>query len=334
MNERRKILDLVQEGKLTAEQGEQLLAALDEQAQRRRNQSLDIKSLSDLKHLGSQWGNQISQLVGQSLAEARRNLEKEMRHFNWNFHFGPGFGFGSTLTVSANVQLPESIRDLYVETKNGEIQVSTWNQSFVRILVRGQVKASDLNAAQRVLDRALQAQQTDDSYLLTVVHDFKDGVVGANIEVSVPTGLRRISLKSTNGGLYIDTTEVEDLQLVTANGGVRVNHCRVTRLRIDSDNGSLDIHDSVHAQTKSVYAQTKNGTIVIDGVSADATCSGMAKAGLGRVDVSGDRAQVEYVELGDHARHSEARFQVGEESVDEETRIYCESRNGSVRIRA
>ncbi|WP_067930912.1 SHOCT-like domain-containing protein [Alicyclobacillus kakegawensis] len=331
MNERRKILELVQEGKLTAEQGEQLLAALDEKLASPRVRPIDLKSLSEWKQLRNQWGSQLSSLLGQSLAEARRNLEQEVRHLNRSFSFG--FGQGPTLAVSTDVELPAAIQDLYIETKHGEIQVVSWEQSAIRIHVRGQVRASDLGEARQALEQALQAQQSEDSYLLTVVNDSKEGVVGAHIEISVPAGMRKLSLTSKNGPLHADSVSADELQMRTENGGVRVLHCQVQRLRVETNNGSLDVHDSLRPMTRSVYARTDNGTIVIDGIPADTHASGIARSGLGKVEVTGARAQVAGLDAVEPARQAETRFEIGE-SASDGARVYCESRSGSVRIHA
>ncbi|MCL6631022.1 MAG: DUF4097 family beta strand repeat-containing protein [Alicyclobacillus herbarius] len=329
MNERRKILELVQEGKLTAEQGEQLLQALDEKMQSRRGRTLDLKNLAEWKQLRTQWGTQLSSLLGQSLAEARRSLEHEMRNLNRSFSFGQG----PTLAVSTDISLPATIKDLYVETKDGEIQVVGWEESYIRIHIRGRVRADDLSAARETLEKSLQAQQGDESYLLTILHEAKEGVVGAHLELSVPADMRKIEVCSQNGPLHADGVTASEIQMNTDNGGVRVHHCSVQRLRIEARNGSLDIHDSLSATTRSVYAKTDNGTIVIDGIPADTNASGIARSDLGRVEVTGARAQVEAMEPGSDPRQSTTRFQIGE-TIESAARIYCESHSGSVRIHA
>lgn len=322
MNERMKILELLQGGKITTEQADLLISALEEGKKDTVGSMFrfDKKSLSELRNLGSQ----VSAAVTTSLNEAKRNLEQQFG--DWSFQ-AP-----ASVTVSTEIALPDAIESLSVETRNGRIQVALWDQPHALIRVRGQVRHStDLRAAQQLLEQAIQSTQTDHLHQMSVLHGRE--VVGASIDLSIPRGLQRLFVKTHNGSIQMDGPDIEELQADTTNGSVLVYRASAQRLRISTHNGSIHVQSSLSSQCRSVYAVTHNGTIDIDGMAEDTYCVGTAKCQGGKLDVSGENLTVEY---SDGSRRRSARFQhtVKPSPDTPETHIYCESQNGLVSIQS
>lgn len=342
--ERTRILQLVQEGKLTVEQADVLISELERRSTRdplfkRPLSGFDKPKLDDLKQIGTQ----VSTAVVQSLGEVRRQLEQQFE--SWNI--GPG---GSTLSAGAELSLPETIRTLSVESRTGRIQVTSWNQPTVRIHVRGQVKTDSLNEAKHLLEAALQTQQTEDSYQLIVTPGQKDVVMGANIDIYVPRKFSKVLCKTRNGSVHADRVEADEVLLDSDNGNVWVHEVAVERLRLIVENGSIEVQNSIGPTCRTVYASTRNGRIMIDGIAKDIHCVGTAKTVTGKIQITGEGLSTEYEES---TRPNHARFeQQPATSVDtdepeankletnalepneHDTHIYCETRNGAIRVRA
>lgn len=332
-DERKRILQLLQDGKITIEQADILMAELERRGSRDglfRNPignlgNIDKTRLEDLKQIGSQ----VSTAVTQSLGEVRRQFEQQLE--NWNI--GPG---ATTLSASTEVSLPETVKSVAVETRNGRIQVTSWDEPGIRLHIRGQVKSDSLAEAKRTLETSLQADRTDDSYQLTVTES-KDGVVGANIDIYVPRQFARLLCKTQNGSVHADTLHATELQIDSVNGSVWVHDANVERLRSTVDSGSIEIQHSVTKNCHSVYAATKNGRITIDGIAKNLHCVGTAKTVNGKIQVTGDSLISEYE---DSIRPNHARFEQtgetteGDSTENHEAHIYCETKNGGIRIRA
>ncbi|QQE77393.1 DUF4097 family beta strand repeat-containing protein [Alicyclobacillus sp. SO9] len=324
MNDRKKILELVAQGKLTSEQAEMLLDALGKtkrnssKTKDKFNRTWDVRSMSDLKQLGSQ----LSSTLSQSLADVRKTVENELKSF-------PSFGFASSLTAATEVNLPETIKDIWIETKNGQIQVHSWDEDYVKIHVRGHIRTDDLNTAEEKLKNALQTTQSEHRYHMTVLHDQKEGVLGASIEIQVPSGMLNTAVKSVNGEIRLDGLNTEQLRAETSNGNIWVHQVSANGLHFATDNGSIDIHQGLQSQTRNVYASTKNGTIVIEGIPSGLNPTGILKTAIGRIHVTDPNLHVEYI---DQARKMHARLQSDEEG-ETPVHVHCESRNGSIYIR-
>lgn len=324
MKERQKILELLQEGKISVEQADLLIAAIEERTANTQTTRSEKNPLEDLKNMGSQ----VSSTIAQSLTELRRNVEQQWE--NWS-----PFGMSPSVLSTTELNLAESIENLSVETTNGEIQVVTWDQPYARLYIRGRVKADSVLEGKRLLNQSLQITQTDTNYELVVVQGGKDGVSQATVDVYVPNTLKHLSLHSQNGHLQLDAVALGDLQAETVNGSVSLSRVKTERIRVVTQNGNVNMYSSISPDTRNVYVFAKNGTIDIKGIDATVPLTGTAKTSLGRVDIAGEGWVVEY---DDAVRKRSARFEqvpsYAEPGMENTTRIFLETKHGGINIRA
>ncbi len=319
MNERQKILALVQEGKLTPEQADLLIEALESkrQEQSRTTRPWDLK-MTDIKQLSSQ----LTSYVSQSLSDVKRTVEQELRGLSTTF------SFSGTLTATTELNVREGIQDLFVETKNGRIGLSYWDEPFIRVLVRAQVRANELDEATEQLKAALQTADAGSRWQLTVRHDAKDGVQAADIDLLLPRGLHEVSVKTQNGGIRADSINADTLRLLTSNGAIFVYRADVGQLHLGTDNGAIDVQRSLTERTNRVYLSTKNGTIDVEGMPKDVSITGSAKSALGRISVTASSLNAEFV---DPPRNTHAKLSSAE--GNRELLIQCETKNGAIHLR-
>lgn len=326
MNERMKILELLSAGTITAEQAEMLLTALDAKAKRNPEATRfgDRFAFPDFKTLGSQ----VSTAVAQSLGDVKRVVEQQLD--NWSLS-------PSTVTVTHLLSLPLEVMNVAVETTNGKIQLFGWDEPYVKIDIRAQMRTNSLADGKKALENALQISHVNENYELAVVHGRKDSetnaqVGGAHLDLYIPRQLVKVQVRTQNGGVYADSIQISDLHVATTNGGISLFRSGAQRLHVETENGSVEIQNGIQPTCKSVYAYTKNGRLIVQGLSADLKCVGTARTTYGRIDILQDSLVVEYdsVERKNLARFHHAAVDAG----SEETRIHLETRNGSIKIRA
>lgn len=335
MNERMKILQMLSEGKITPEQAESLLTAVESSndRQRLRFPGIDKRTLAELRNLGGQ----VSAAVAQSLSEAKRAIEGQLDVFS--------FSSSPTVSVTHDLKLPLNIQRLSAQTTNGSIQVTTWDEPFVQIHVRAKAKTNNLSEAKRALVSSLQTQVQDENYHLTIAHadrhsDTNVQILGAGLDISVPREvLRALDLRSYNGRIYADSVHLEELRFETTNGGISLYKSGAVRMNLSSEHGGIELVQSVDTSTRQFNASTKNGSINIEALPEGLSVSGRAQTIFGRVDITDPRFLVTFE---DGMKRSQARFQSGfaEEDTDvtasemvDSTRLRLETRNGSVRIK-
>jgi len=320
MNERMKILTLLQEGKITPEQADILLDALWDQPDgpKRKTESASNRAGFDFRALGAQ----MTATVTQTLGEVKRSLEQQFE----------GWPFGASISANVERQLPESIQALTIETTNGKIQAQSWNESYVRVSVRGDVKTDSLPDAKRMLDEAVQMKQTDTEIHVSVVpKSIREGVIGASIDVFLPASVRQLTLRSKNGSVQADSVHVDQLVMQTSNGGIWLYNASARDIRLTSSNGGIEVLKSVTPECKYVYATTKNGTIVVEDMAATHFV-GSARTHMGHVDVKVDANT--RVTFADQRRRTYATFAPIEALSAAETHIQCETNIGAIRIHA
>lgn len=318
MNERLKILDLLKEGKITVEQADLLLEAVAEKesVSTQRYPQWE-KTAAELKSLGSQ----VSSLVSQTLGEVKRGLETQLDI--WPFH--------DTISVTVERELPAA-ETLALETINGKIRVETWDEPFTRVYIRGEVRAEEGDDPAQLLEEAITQTGTERHVQIRVAHKGgRRGVAGAAIDVYLPKSFDLLTLNTKNGNIQLERTTCREISADTLNGSVTGVQVAAERLRCCTANGKIDLNDSVHATTRSVYLTSKNGMVSLNGIDADCNCAGKVRTSLGIVDIDGDDLEIAYE---DSRRKNAATFCSRNNGHNAVTDIYCETKNGRVFVRA
>lgn len=324
MNERLKILELLEAGKISAEQAAQLLSALDGKADEERNRREFPFGWTFPKKSTDEWRamtSQIKSTVQQHLEEWKKNIDLD----DWSFKSSP------RIAATLEKSLPSSISMLTVENRNGRIFASTWDGDSIRILIRSYVKADNAEQARQSLDAAVNISLSHNRGDVTIQPNREIGE--ANLEVFLPANAKGIRLLTHNGSIRVEHATLEEMTLDTQNGGIIVYQTRVERMRMQAHHGNVNLQQSIHPICKSVYATTHHGTIDIDGIEPGVQVSGTAKSHHGRIDIIGDKLAVDY---DNPQQRQHARFRgMGEvEATQVDTQIYCESNHGLVIVRA
>jgi DUF4097 and DUF4098 domain-containing protein YvlB len=326
MNERRKILSLLQEGKITAEQAETLLGALEEP----QNESMHRfhippldkqkwdKTAKDIKTFGTQ----MSTIVAQALSEAKKEIELQVGDFMSH----------DSIFRSYDFKLPQDVNSVCVETSNCKIRAVEWDQPIGRISVHGQIRASDLGEAEQAIQGAVVSHSDNGAYRLSVPHNsVTRGVRIASIDVFLPKGTDKLQLKSRNGNLQVDSINTREIELQTQNGHITTSYVNAHLIRITTSNGRIDMFHSIGLETKNVYVASKNGTIAINGVESQNNCVGAVKTIAGQIDIDDTYFDVTFT---DTDRKNGASFRNKHLTPEAPTtNILCETSNGKVMIR-
>lgn len=326
--ELRKVLQLLSEGRLTPEQAELLLDALEQRSSIRTvvERWADRIPVEEFRR----WGNQVTQTVNQTLDELRRNLDPS----GW-----PGLdalplpmGLGHTVSVTHEVNLPEGVTTIEIHTVRGRIQMVGWDERFARIHIRGRVKHPRLAEARQTLERAIHVREDGSARSIWVDHDPDAGVSAASIDMYVPLGLVRLLAKTNNGSILGDRLRVSDeLRLETDQGGIWLTRVDAVRLRMVAETGQLALHDSLSERSRDAYLQTQNGKIVVKGLPEGLPVVGSARTVLGKLQLEGSGWQSD----GDATRAGGVHFTRGEVGDGQAAlRLHCETRAGSIQISA
>lgn len=243
--EKKKILQSVQDGKMTAEEAFAILEDLEKAEQESEKKEQLLK-------------NELSTEVVQEKKKPEDDPH-DYDYFKKNFQSSKekildfvesafqkikdsdlDFNFGKSIEVSHIFQHGEAaIYELNAEIANGKTKIVAWDSKDVRVECKAKVyRAEDQDIAREI-------------FLKNVLFIIKDGkckfyMQDKGIKVDVV--------------MYVPQKEYEDIQIRMFNGGITTEALKAEHLKVKSANGALTL-DGVNGE--SCELETGNGTITI-----------------------------------------------------------------------
>lgn len=320
MQERLRILELIAEGKITPEQGELLLGALESKSDKRADgKAAWDKASAELKSIGAQ----VSSALAQGMMELRRGIELNVTQMP----------FGDFVATSHETEFPADVQSLRIESTNGRVRIERWTQPYIRIYVQADIRVEEQSVAKELLAEAIHTHVSGTEAAMTLLPRIEGARLGGvRIDVYVPIGLETVSVKTRNGAIFADHIETGRLDLDTINGQIRAEHLRTKTLRAVTQNGGVQMLDVVGAMTTNIEAMSRNGAIVLRGIPDTTTVRGRAKTVNGTVQIVPSSFVTMYE---NEPRRNECTFERTETASSDEERllsVYLETKNGKISV--
>jgi DUF4097 and DUF4098 domain-containing protein YvlB len=279
MEERKMILKMIEEGKITAEEGAALLEALEQKTSQRelreephskaRNKSYHRdhyrvkKDLHDATekviHTANKGANKLLDLIGKAV--------DKIQTMDWDLDFD--FNFSGGIRVTEKIILPHFAKDVVlIGVSSGSVKVRTWEHEDAQIFVNGVIaRAENELEAKAMLKEAIKQKDSDDEYAI-MIEDQKG--VRAALEIFLPyRQYTEMVIDSSNGSVKMDELEVEQLKIETSNGSVRLYNIYGRKLHSVTSNGKIQLKQSTvqHCQVR-----TSNGSVYLEGELSNVEC--------------------------------------------------------------
>lgn len=272
-NERKRILKLVEEGKLSAEEAIVLLEALSKEKD--PTTTKDEKQTSDTYESNEQNKNVFDNLfnskdlnkkMDEFMDELKKDFSKvsnrltglmnttftKLKEFDLEFPFGEKIEINKTYSFTK-----EEVSGLDVEIPNGKVEiVPSENEQFT---IEALIKTTANNEEQTKHYEQDFVKLKDEKVVITSPLkldqiQLKIAVPNKNYEVFV--------LRFLNGSVSIHNLDAKLIKIKTYNGSVKVTEGNTVNMDIQSGNGSIDIRN---VKSEDLEVQTVNGRIYIDG---------------------------------------------------------------------
>ncbi|RSK28576.1 DUF4097 domain-containing protein [Bacillus sp. HMF5848] len=345
-SEKKRILKLVEEGKLSAEEAITLLEALDSNNDHKKS---DEFTFNNYKYAS------LKDKVFDFLDTAIQKVKEIDVDFN----------FASTTSVDHVFQqdLTEPLTQMQIELANGSVQLKPWAESGVRIECNAKVFGTDSHdEANRLLmqDTAF----TVDSGMLkftalrktmrldTVVYIPENEYEHVKVKVFNGTingermKVKEYKMKTANGAITLLDSEADRLSLETGNGQVKVKDSKVRDCEVETVNGAISVtgnYEKVDLQTfnghitfepadescKNVVLKTTTGSIDYR-VAADVAIQGELRSSLGSFTCNIPGLDV--VEEKNDVMQKSMRFRVNKD-VENPMYFYAETKTGSITLK-
>lgn len=247
MNEERKmILKMIEDGKISADEGAKLLKAIGPQEEEQKHTK---ESESYSEHTAPTY--KVGQFV--------ETLIQKVKDMDFDFNFGSS---EEVSHVFEQAEVDPSTLDVHV--RNGEITFQTWDRNDVKIDCRAHVyRASNVQEATDKLMRETYFSVDNDK--LTFKSERAD--IKANLVIYVPaTDYKGVWMTTFNGDVKGENMTAEKVKLKTANGKIGIRESKINVLEAVTGNGAIVV-EGIAGEVCEL--ETANGPITIDGTFVD-----------------------------------------------------------------
>ncbi|MCA0172763.1 DUF4097 family beta strand repeat-containing protein [Bacillus sp. RAR_GA_16] len=252
--ERRMILKMIEDGKISADEGAKLLKAIgtnegsEEPKREKSTESHTDRTAPAYK---------VGQFV-ESLIQKVKDMDLD-------------FNFGSSEEVSHVYEQLEVTPDtLDVHVRNGEITFQTWERNDVKIDCRANVYR--VSTQKDAMDKLLRETYfAVDNGKMTFKSERAD--VKVNLVIYVPASeYEGVWITTFNGDVTGENVTSAKAKLKTANGKIGVRKSSVKVLEAETGNGAIVLEDSTGEVCE---LETANGPITIDGTFVETEAQSM-----------------------------------------------------------
>jgi DUF4097 and DUF4098 domain-containing protein YvlB len=264
MEERKRILKMVEEGKLTVDEALVLLEELDKSKKSmEEKQDNLIKELStfvqfDEKQKEGQKGQDSqfkSQTTKDRIFDFVDSALKKIKDFDLDLNFG------KYIEISHIFQQTEAdIKQIDVDVANGNIRVLPWDQKDVRVECQAKVYRVDTQ------------EQAKTNFLRDVVFSIGDACLRfstgqkwmkLDTVMYIPQAkYEQIKIRMFNGSIESQNLSVEQFKAKTANGKINMDDIKSKMVEAETANGAIQVHNS---EITAIEAETINGAIHVEG---------------------------------------------------------------------
>ncbi|MDZ5474121.1 DUF4097 domain-containing protein [Bacillus sp. 31A1R] len=242
MNEEKKrILKMVETGRLTVEEALKLLEELDKsQKAMEKKQEEMMGELSTVVHFEeakkehSSSGAKV-QSAKEKILDFVDTAIKKIKDFDLDFNFGHSVEI-SHIFHQSDVYL----KDIDIDISNGSVQVIPWDQNDVRVECEAKVY------------RVETVEEARNIFLKDVLFS----IGGERLRFSTQQKWMKINAK-----IYIPKTDYDHVKIRMFNGPIASENLTVDNYKVKTANGKIDM---IAIKSKSVEAETANGKITVE----------------------------------------------------------------------
>ncbi|RLQ96705.1 DUF4097 family beta strand repeat-containing protein [Falsibacillus albus] len=262
-NERKRILDMVEKGTLSAKEALTLLEALEEAETIKDQKEKDIfneisreveKKDRESNERYHKYSQQFSDTKDKVMDFVNTTLQK-IKDFEFDFQFGQ-----SVEITHAFEEADVFLSHMDIDVANGKVDVKSWDRNDLLIDCHAKVYRTE------------DPEEAQDTFLKNTLYTLDNGKMRFSTQLKwmkVDTTIfvprdhyEKLNVRIFNGAFHSNELDVDDFTAKSANGKMNMSGLRTKKLEAETANGHITIHDS---SAEKLEAETINGALKIDG---------------------------------------------------------------------
>lgn len=360
--EKKRILKLVEVGKLSAEEAITLIEQLEKDEAQTETKitalSTEVLSSHDQKQEEYKSNSTKQSSLGSKLMEWVDTAVKKVKEVDLDLNFG------KAIDVHHIFQYQHSTFDeIDIALVNGSVNVKPWAEQDIRVECDAKVyRVENQDQAREIFLNSVDCQiegnkfrfQTEKKSMKVSLILYIPNQVYEQVKVKLFNGpirgeqlrIKDLRAKTANGVVSFSSVKGEHAELETANGQIKAFQCDYKKLEAESINGMI----SIQGNSEKIDAQSFNGNLVI--TVTDNQCHTLyAKTTTGNIDIytpenalvigelktnlgvlSADLTNLEIIQEKNETIQKELRFR-STGSFDKELSLFADSKTGSILIK-
>lgn len=260
--EKKRILQMVQDGKLSAEEALTLLTELDkaEQENGKKEECLvhELAPVHKFEESDEKTYDSFQKKIHSSTDKVIDFIDsaiKKMKEADLDFNFGASVDITHIFHENQTF-----FKEINIEIANGKANIIPWDQQDLRVECRAKIyRVHNQDEARSLFLRDVLFSGSGDSFQFVTRQ--KSMKIEANIYVP-KSRYDQVSVRIFNGSISGNNLQFEKMKAKTANGTIHFNQLTGEKAEFETGNGSIMIEQ---AHLEKLEAETLNGAIVTDG---------------------------------------------------------------------
>ncbi|MCQ6275707.1 DUF4097 domain-containing protein [Bacillus sp. V3B] len=363
--ERKRILKMVEEGKLTVDEALSLLEELE-------------TSTKTMEEKQEQLVNELSTVV---MFKEEQKEKSQGSHYNYQSAKDKIFGFvdsaikkvkdfdldlnfGKRIDISHIFQQKDAfVKKVDLDIANGNVRVVPWDQEDIRVECQAQVYRVETQeeAKEKFLKEVLFKVEgehllfsTEQKWIKLETVVYLPQVEYEYVEIRIFNGamegkdlaVKQYKMKTANGKITMDGIKSQKVEAETGNGAIQFNHCKIDEIDAETLNGAI----VMDGELRKVELQSFNGNIQFQAINNSCevvevktttgsidlvipelvAVNGELKSNLGNFTVDLDGIQI--VEEKSELIQKTMTFKSVKDSI-QTVRLHADTKTGSIVIR-
>lgn len=256
--ERKRILTLVEQGKLSAEEAIALIENLEkeyEEMQSKKLHALSIEVLSEDKRDEPRKKASKVSAITTKLLELVDTAVQKVKEIDIDIPFGPSVQFSHIFQLQDT-----EVDELFLHIVNGNVKIESWEDQDIRVECDVKAfKTEDHEEARRIFLENTQCEIEGKRFVFFV--DKK--VLKVNTTIYVPNKVyEQVKIKLFNGPIRGEELKVEHLKAKTANGMISFKQIEGKKAEVETANGQIKLNGFSYGD---VELESVNGMVDVQG---------------------------------------------------------------------
>ncbi|PMC33988.1 DUF4097 domain-containing protein [Bacillus sp. UMB0899] len=294
--QRKRILRLVEEGKLSAEEALSLIEAL-EKEETLKEEKMTALSTEVLGNKQSTNNDHESadhkQSIGNKLMDWVDSAVKKVKDMDLDLNFGKSIGLQHIFQFQG-----ESFQDIDIQLSNGSVTFEPWSEKDTRVECDIKVyRVENTEQARETFLAGVDCQIEGNRFIFFT----EKKTMKINLMIKLPEqAYEQVKVKLFNGPIRGEDLKVEEIKAKTANGVVSFSSLHGAKGEFETANGQIKLSDvqfdSLEMETISGHVQFNGSTGKLDAQSfngnvqlklSDDRCETLyAKTATGNIDIT------------------------------------------------